>query len=54
MRRRRNDKLDTWAVLRVNTVIAEELKTYSGESPLPDLGLHMLTEIVAADVLVTG
>ena len=54
MRRGQNDKAEAWAVLRVNTVLVENLKWHSGNNPLPDFGVDVLTEIVAADDLVTG
>jgi Domain of unknown function (DUF4365) len=54
MRRGQNHKAEVWAVLRVNTVLVEDLKWHSGNNPLPDFGVDVLTEIVAADDLVTG
>ena len=54
MRRGRNDRAEAWAVLRVNSVVVEELKWHFGENPLPDFGVDVLTEIVGADDLVTG
>src|SRR5258705_13213878 len=35
MRRGQNDKAEAWAVLRVNTVVVEELKWHSGNRPAP-------------------
>jgi hypothetical protein len=54
MRRGRNDQAEAWAVLRVNTVVVEELKWHFGPNPLPDFGVDALAEIVAADDVVTG
>jgi len=54
MRRGRNDQVEAWAVLRVNTVVEEELKWHFGKNPLPDFGVDALAEIVAADDVVTG
>ncbi|MGH3155135.1 MAG: DUF4365 domain-containing protein, partial [Streptosporangiaceae bacterium] len=54
MTRGRHDKAEAWAVLRVNNVVEEELKWHFGKNPLPDFGVDVLTEIVAADDLVTG
>ena len=54
MRRGQNHKAEAWAVLKVETVLIEELKWHSGKNPLPDFGVDVLTEIVAADDVVTG
>ena len=54
MRRGHNDQAEAWAVLRVNTVVVEELKWHFGPNPLPDFGVDALAEIVAADNVVTG
>ena len=54
MRRGQNHKAEAWAVLRVHNVLVEELKWHSGNNPLPDFGVDVLTEIVAADDVVTG
>jgi hypothetical protein len=54
MYRGQNHKAEAWAVHRVHTAIIEELKWHSGDNPLPDFGVDVLTEIVAADDLVSG
>ena len=54
MRRERTQQAEERAVVRVNSVVVEELKWHSGKTPLPDFGVDVLTEIVAADNLVTG
>jgi len=54
MRRGQNHKAEAWAVLKVHNVLVEDLKWHSGNNPLPDFGVDVLTEIVAADDLVTG
>lgn len=54
MRRGRNNQAEAWAVLRVNNVVVEELKWHFGQNPLPDFGVDALSEIVAADNVVTG
>ncbi|MGH3166024.1 MAG: DUF4365 domain-containing protein, partial [Trebonia sp.] len=54
MRRGRNHQAEGWAVLRVNNVVVDELKWHFGANPLPDFGVDALTEVVAADDLVTG
>ena len=54
MRRGQNHKAEAWAVLKVHNVLVEELKWHSGNNPLPDFGVDVLTEIVAADEVVTG
>lgn len=54
MRRGRNNQAEAWAVLRVNSVVVEELKWHFGQNPLPDFGVDVLTEIVGADDLVSG
>jgi hypothetical protein len=54
MRRGQNHKAEAWAVLKVHNVLVEDLKWHSCNNPLPDFGVDVFTEIVAADDLVTG
>lgn len=54
MRRGRNHQAEGWAVLRVNNVVVDELKWHFGTNALPDFGVDVLTEVVAADDWVTG
>jgi Domain of unknown function (DUF4365) len=54
MRLGHTQQAEEWAVARVNSVVVEELKWHFGKNPLPDFGVDVLAEIVAADDLVTG